>query len=219
MSRLITEPNSCIRSVISLRDAPALVQRASSKLWEKTGWSRRKDGGQIAPSPFLFQEKSPVSATLSSEAPHLRLRGNACLDEAFFSRGNFFPLPFLWLKRLHQPPPPLHLSIQFPAHRLSSLHLSEAFGVSRFFFFFFFLFCNERVRKINFWVITLSLQGHLHTEKGSSFSYEEKDGLIRLKVADMGCSGSQVLVFLCRTPLKASLWPVFGFLRSRGSVG
>lgn len=83
MSRLITEPNSCIRSVISLRDSPAPVQRASSKLWEKTGWSRRKDRGQIALSPFLFQEKSPVSATLSSEAQHLRLRGNACVDELF----------------------------------------------------------------------------------------------------------------------------------------
>lgn len=58
------------------------------------GVEQRKDRGQIAPSPFLFQEKSPVSATLSSEAPHLRLRGNACVDELFFSRGNFFPLPF-----------------------------------------------------------------------------------------------------------------------------
>lgn len=95
MSRLITEPNSCIRSVISLRDAPAPAQRASSKLWEKTGWSRRKDRGQIVLSPFLFQEKSLISATLSSEAYHLSLRGNACVNELFFfSRGNFFPLPF-----------------------------------------------------------------------------------------------------------------------------
>lgn len=141
MSRLITEPNSCIRSVISPRDAPAPVQGASSKLWEKTGWSRRKDRGQIAPSPFLFQEKSPVSATLSSEAPHLRLRGNACVNELFFfPEETFFLFLFLWLKRLHQPPPPLQLSTQFPARRLSSLHLSGAFGTPEIFFFFFF-FC------------------------------------------------------------------------------
>lgn len=95
MSRLITEPNSCIRSVISLRDAPAPAQRASSKLWEKTGWSRRRDRGQISLSPFLFQGTSLVSATLSSKAHHLSLRGNACVNELFFfSRGNFFPLPF-----------------------------------------------------------------------------------------------------------------------------
>lgn len=170
MSRLITEPHSCIRSVISLRDAPAPVQRAWSKLWEKTGWSRRKDRGQIALSPFLFQEKSQVSATLSSEAHHLRLRGNACVNELFIYlfifRGNFFFLfLFFWLKRLHQPPPPLQLSTQFPAHRLSSLHLSGAFGTAETFTFF--PFRDERVRKRNFWVIALSLQGRLHTLKQS----------------------------------------------------
>lgn len=58
------------------------------------GWSRRKNRGQIALSPFLFQEKSLVSATLSSEAHHLSLRGSACVNELFFFRGNFFPLPF-----------------------------------------------------------------------------------------------------------------------------
>lgn len=138
MSRLITEPNSCIRSVISLRDAPAPAQRASSKQWEKTGWSRRRDRGQISLSPFLFQETSLVSATLSSKAHHLSLTGNACVNELFFfPEETFFLFLFLWLKRLHQQPLPLQHFTQFPAHSLSSLHLSGAFGMPEIFFSFF----------------------------------------------------------------------------------
>lgn len=164
MSRLITEPNSCIRSVISPRDAPAPVQRASSKLWEKTGWGRRKDWGQIAPSPFLFQEKSPVSATLCSEAPHLRLRGNACINELFFFHRKLFSSSFSSDSR--DCITPLLHSRFLPSFPLIGFHLYtsvEPLGHPRFFFFLLlFLFCNERVRKIHFWVIALSLQGHLH---------------------------------------------------------
>lgn len=111
------------------------VQRASSKLWEKKGWSRRKDGGQIAPSPFLFQEKSPVSATLSSEAPHLRLRGNACVDELFFFQRKLFSFSFSSDSR-DCISPLLHSSF-LPSFPLIGFHLYtsvEPLGHPRFFF-------------------------------------------------------------------------------------
>lgn len=150
MSRLITEPNSCIRSVTSLRDAPAPAQRASSELWEKTGWSRRRDRGQISLSPFLFQETSLVSATLSSKAHHLSLRGNACVNELFF----FFQRKLFsssvssdsrdCISNL------FHSSI-LPSFPLTGFHLYtsvEPLGCLRFFFLFFLsLFCNELVQK------------------------------------------------------------------------
>lgn len=82
----------------------------------------------------------------------------------FFSEETFFLFLFLWLKRLHQPPPPLQLFTQFPAHRLSSLHLSGAFGMPEIVFSFF-LSLFWACTKTNFWIITLSLQGHLHTWK------------------------------------------------------
>lgn len=137
MSRLITEPNSCIRSVISLRDAPAPAQRASSKLWEKTGWSRRKDRGQIVLSPFLFQEKSLISATLSSEAYHLSLRGNACVNELFFFQRKLFSSSFSSDSR-DCISPLLHSSF-LPSFLLTCFHLYtsvEPLGCLRFFFSF-----------------------------------------------------------------------------------
>lgn len=203
MSRLITVPNSCIRSVISLRDAPAPAQRASSKLWEKTGWSRRKDRGQIALSPFLFQEKSLVSTTLSSEAHHLSLRGNTCVNELFFfSEETFFLFLFLWLKRLHQPPPPLQLFTQFPAHRLSSLHLSGAFGMPEIFFFFFSFSVLSMYKNkfLNHHLKFARTFAHVKN-KTLEFAYWGKDGTFRLKLLTslaVGCSGSQAFVFFMK---------------------
>lgn len=55
----------------------------------------------------------------------------------FFPEETFFLFLFLWLKRLHQQPLPLQHFTQFPAHRLSSLHLSGAFGMPEIFFSFF----------------------------------------------------------------------------------
>lgn len=171
------------------------------------GVEQRKDRGQIAPSPFLFQEKSPVSATLSSEAPHLRLRGNACVDELFFFQRKLFSSSFSSDSR-DCISPLLHSSF-LPSFPLIGFHLYtsvEPLGHPRFFSSFSVL--QRACMKNKFLSHRLKFaRTFARVEMKLSF------------LADMGCSGSQVLVFLCRTPLKAPLWPVFGFFRSRGSAG
>ena len=65
MSRLITEPNSCIRTVIAPRDAPAqksLKKRGGGEEGEGEG----REWMSFFSPPLLFQENSLVSAPLIS---------------------------------------------------------------------------------------------------------------------------------------------------------
>lgn len=111
--------------------------KSLKKKGEEGRWMRRKSGGQMPFSPFLFQENSLVSAPLSSEACRLRLRGNGCINELFFFfQRTLFPLAFT-----PPPPPPLPSPTQetasnpltpafYPLSRSLAfiLHLTGAFG-------------------------------------------------------------------------------------------
>lgn len=90
MSRLITEPNSCIRTVISLRDAPAPAQRASRKGGGRRVEEEKRQRTKCLFLPFLFQESSVLSEEMVASMSY------------YFFRGHFSPLHF---------PPSLTLSL------------------------------------------------------------------------------------------------------------
>lgn len=109
----------------------------------QASWGRRRGGagGKAEDKSlflhFLFQEKSPVSATLSSEARHLSLRGNACVNELFFFQRKLFSSSFSFDSRDYISPL-LHSSF-LPSFPLTGFHLYtsvEPLGCLRFFFFF-----------------------------------------------------------------------------------
>lgn len=91
----------------------------------------------------------------------------------FFSRGNFFPLPFPLTQETASAPS--STPAFYPVSLLIGFHLYtsvEPLGRLRsIFFLLLFLFRNGHVQKINFWVIALSLQGHLRTWKLNSWGY------------------------------------------------
>lgn len=152
MSRLITEPNSCIRSVISLRDAPAPAPKSLQKRGRREE-EKKKQRTNAFFSSFLFQENSLVSAPFHSEAPRLRLRENGCINELLFLSEDTFPPPACSLS--------LYLSFPLTQETASNpltpafyplccslafiLHLTGAFG--RLQILFFFLFSYNHIEK------------------------------------------------------------------------
>lgn len=130
MSRLITEPNSCIRSVISPCREP---QASCGRRWGGAG-GKTEDKSLL---PHFCFKKSLRFLQLWAQKHRIWGWEETLASMSFFfffQEETFFLFLFLWLKRLHQPPPPPQLSTQFPAHRLSSLHLSGAFGTPEIFF-------------------------------------------------------------------------------------
>lgn len=99
MSRLITEPNSSIRSVISLRDAPAsapcLKKREGGKGVEME--KRQRTNSFFSPFfPSFFSEKMLVSAPLNSKEQRGGLRRNGCINELLcFLKETFYSRIFL----------------------------------------------------------------------------------------------------------------------------
>lgn len=83
----------------------------------------------------------------------------------FFFRGNFFPLPFPLTQETASAPS--STPAFYPVSRSQAFIFTPQWSLwdAWDFFFSFFLSLFWACTKTNFWIITLSLQGHLHTWK------------------------------------------------------